>query len=169
MRYGTRRQLRSAGLGPADLADLDQLREAYEDFLRGKRSRADVEPLFRAASLQPWFELAWVPREPPEPGEWPDMDFDPAELIATLSCPVLAFFGEDDDWVPVDESIERWRAAAVTGGADLTVVRLPGTSHEPAERSGEVSRLYEETLGDWVASVLREGTGARMDDTAPPS
>jgi pimeloyl-ACP methyl ester carboxylesterase len=35
------------------------------------------------------------------------MDVDPAELLPTLTCPVLALFGGDDDSVPVSTSVAR--------------------------------------------------------------
>ena len=170
MRYGTREQLVRAGYGARELAQLAELRRAYEDYLRGNRSREEVEDLIRGAADSPWFELAWVPRELPEPDAWPDMDFDPAEALGLVACPMLAFFGEDDEWVPVEPSIERWRAAAARAGAPLAVVRLPGTSHQPTlGEPGPVSPVYEEALTGWVARVLRDGTGARMDAGTRPS
>jgi uncharacterized protein len=144
MRYGTREQLRRNDFGEHEQDELLRLRAAFESYLRGDAARAEVEPLVRAAARKPWFDLAWVPAELPEPGWWPDMDFDPAEAIARLSCPILAFFSDDDEWVPVEPSIERWRAAAARGGAPLTVVRLRGTSHEPPPEA------YEQMLMDWL-------------------
>jgi pimeloyl-ACP methyl ester carboxylesterase len=150
MRYGTRRQLIEAGYGDGELERLDQLRAAFEDYLRGVRSREEVEPLVEEAAEAPWFHLGWVPRELPEPDHWPDMDFDPVGALARLRCPVLAFFGEADEWVPVDASIDRFRAAAERAGNSLTVARLPGTTHEPVLASGAVSPVYEHTLVSWL-------------------
>jgi pimeloyl-ACP methyl ester carboxylesterase len=146
MRYGTRRQLIEAGYGDDELGRLDELRAAFEDYLRGVRSREEVQPLVASAAELPWFELAWVPRELPERDHWPDMDFDPVDALARVRCPALAFFGEDDEWVPVSDTVERWRSCA---RGELTVVRLPGTTHEPVV-SGTISPLYEETLVDWL-------------------
>jgi hypothetical protein len=33
------------------------------------------------------------------------MDFDPGVILARVSCPVLAFYGETDEWMPVDDSV----------------------------------------------------------------
>jgi uncharacterized protein len=162
MRYGTRRQLIEAGYGDDELEQLDELRAAFEDYLRGVRSRAELQPLVASAAEAPWFELAWVPRQLPEPDHWPDMDFDPGKALGRLPCPVLAFFGEDDEWVPVDASIDRFRSAAERAGNSLTVARVPGTTHEPVlAASGAVSPLYEQTLVSWLkgSDPLRVGEG----------
>jgi pimeloyl-ACP methyl ester carboxylesterase len=151
MRYGTRRQLIEAGYGDDELGQLDELRAAFEDYLRGVRSREELQPLVASAAEAPWFELAWVPRELPEPDHWPDMDFDPGKALGRLHCPVLAFFGEEDGWVPVDASIDRFRSAAERAENSLTVTRLPGTTHEPVlAASGAVSPVYEQTLVSWL-------------------
>jgi uncharacterized protein len=150
MRYGTQQQLVRAGHGKRALEELGDLRRAYEDYLRGARGRDEVQPLVDDATERSWFELAWVPRELPEPGSWPDMDFDPLEAFARVSCPVLAFFGEDDQWVPVDRSIDGFRSVATRIGLAMSVTRLPGTTHEPVLASGPISPLYEATLVDWI-------------------
>jgi uncharacterized protein len=153
MRYGTAEQVRRAGFGPQALAELATLRAAYEDYLRGHTERTPVQALVDRLSDQPWFPLAWVPRDLPLPGAWEDMDFDPAAIFTRVRCPVLLFYGEDDEWVPVDESIAAWqRAAAEAGNAEMTIVRLPGTTHHPTLHGGRdlasISPLYTEHLLD---------------------
>jgi pimeloyl-ACP methyl ester carboxylesterase len=101
------------------------LRETYEGYLRGDIERGAAQALVDRAAERPWFELAWVPRELPAPGSWPDMDFDPRAAIARVRCPVLAFWSAVDEWVPIDESVARWQPAG-----PLTVVRLPDATHE---------------------------------------
>ena len=149
--YGTRAQLAQAGHTERALEELADLRAAYEEYLRGEHPRSQAQAAVDAAAREPWFELAWVPRELPEPGSWPDMDFDPLQPLSRVRCPVLALFGERDEWVPVKESIERFQSAAQTAGFDLTVRRLPDTTHEPLlASSGSISPLYEETLTTWI-------------------
>src|SRR2546423_2338599 len=55
--------------------------------------------------------------------------------------------GEDDDWIPIDESIAAWRRA---GGDEVEIVCVPGTGHDPVLVSGEVSPRYTETLVTWL-------------------
>jgi pimeloyl-ACP methyl ester carboxylesterase len=85
------------------------------------------------------------------------MDFDPAPLFASVNCPTLLFYGEDDEWTPADASIAAWRAATP---AQLTVVRLPGASHFPTLNGGRgiasISPLYTQTLLEWLdSSIIR--------------
>jgi pimeloyl-ACP methyl ester carboxylesterase len=86
------------------------------------------------------------------------MDFDPGVILARVSCPVLAFYGETDEWMPVDDSVAAWRSAQARGALiDLRIVRLPGADHLPT-RGGEpslaaISTRYAETLARWVRSV----------------
>jgi hypothetical protein len=110
-----------------------------------------------AEADEPWFEHAWVRREIPErPGFWPDMDFDPFPIFARVRVPTLLFYGEDDEWQPIDASIDTWRrAATVAGNDDLTIVRLAGTRHAPTLRGDAdpsvVAPEYERRLLAWLA------------------
>ena len=72
---------------------------------------------------------------------------------------MLLFYGEEDEWTPVDESIAAWqRAAATAGNGEVMVVRLPGTSHHPTLRQRQdieaISPLYSETLVRWLTQRL---------------
>jgi pimeloyl-ACP methyl ester carboxylesterase len=68
-------------------------------------------------------------------------------VFAEVRVPTLLFYGEDDEWIPIDESVEAWRRAR---GDEIEIVRLPGTGHDPTLASGEISPLYTETLVGWL-------------------
>ncbi len=156
MRYGTAEQVRRAGYGEDALAELAELRAAYEDYLRGQAERAITQALIDRMTGRPWFPLAYVPDELPEQGAWEDMDFDPEPIFAHVTCPTLLFYGEDDEWTPADESIAVWRRAAA---GEVAVVRLPGASHHPTLHGGRdiasISPLYTQTLLDWIEARLK--------------
>lgn len=86
---------------------------------------------------------AWVPRQLPDAGSWPDMDFDPREAISRVRCPVLAFWSSADEWVPIERSIARWRPAGA-----LTTLRLPDATHEPSPGA-----LYERELCRFLDAI----------------
>ncbi|HEU0028389.1 MAG TPA: alpha/beta hydrolase [Ktedonobacterales bacterium] len=155
MRYGTAEQVRRAGYGADALAQVAELRAAYEEYLRGRAGREPTQALIDRMAAQPWFPLVYVPDELPPPGVWEDMDFDPEPIFARVLCPTLLFYGEDDEWTPADESIAVWRRAAA---GDVTVTRLPGASHHPTLNGGldiaSISPLYTRTLVDWIAARL---------------
>ncbi|MEA2660754.1 MAG: uncharacterized protein QOH08_326 [Chloroflexota bacterium] len=157
MRYGTAKQARAAGHSEAEVEALLALRAAVEAFGRGARPRAEVQALVDRAKAEPWFERAHVrPELPDGPGFWPDMDFDPAPLIAAVRVPTLLFYGEDDEWQPTDTSVAAWQRA---GTRELMIARLPKTGHAPTAAGGtdvaSVLPRYTDTLGAWVRRIAR--------------
>lgn len=152
MRYGTAEQLRRNGHGDDEaLAELLELRGALEDAIRD-RSRLDAsQAVVDRYAGRPWFPLAHVPRTLDPSAGWPDLDFDPAPILAAVRCPVLLFYGETDEWTPIEPSIAAWQRA---GNGDLTVVRLPGTGHAPTvggvHDRDAISPAYTRALVDWL-------------------
>jgi uncharacterized protein len=152
MRYGTVKHARQAGYGDDVARRIVELRGALEGFQRGRLPRAEAQRAIDMAANEPWFEHAYVRRElPNEPGFWPDMDLDPAAVFARVRIPTLLFYGEDDEWQPIDASIAAWRRS---GNDDLTIVRLAGTGHAPTLGGGEerdaISPEYERSLVAWL-------------------
>src|SRR5262249_54771733 len=136
------------------------LRAAVDDYHRGTGDRSTAQALIDRCSRRPWFPLVHIHRElPAQPGTWKDMDFDPEQTFARVSCPVLAFYGETDEWIPIQDSIAAWRRAGqVAGNHDITVVELPGCDHLPVrDRRWDldaISALYADTMRSWLADRL---------------
>ncbi|MHB8630827.1 MAG: alpha/beta hydrolase family protein [Candidatus Limnocylindria bacterium] len=152
MRYGTAKQARLFGHSAAEVDALLALRTAFEDYARGRRPRAEVQAEVDRAKDAPWFPRAWVRTElPAAPGFWPDMDFDPAPVFAQVAVPVLLFYGEADEWQPIEASIAAW------AGAGRTVIRVRGTAHGPTLRGerdlASVSPDYTDSLLTWLRRV----------------
>ncbi len=165
MRAGCANQLRKHGYSERDVEDLVNTRLAVEGFHRTGRNRTSVQATLDWASAQPWFAHAYLsPVLPTAPGTWRDMDYDPQPALDHLVCPVLAFYGESDEWMPIAESLDAWDAAQSRGSLrDLAVVRLPGADHLPT-LGGEVdpdaiTMEYSQTLIRWVIA-----TAARTSD-----
>ena len=158
MDYGTAKHLRGAGYDEREVARLLRARAAVAGWRRGRVPRDEAQAAIDEIADAPWRELAYVPRDLAEAGAWPDMDFDPMPIFAKVKVPVLLFYGEDDEWQPIDASVAAWRrAAAEAGNDDLTVLRLPGTGHAPT-RGGRkeleaVDPHYERALTAWLSRV----------------
>jgi len=156
MRFGTDDHLRRAGFGCDDRAALEVLRRKYEAFQRGDLERASLQAQLDEVADRPWFEFSWVPETAPDSPSWPDMDFDPAPSMATVPCPVLAFYGEQDEWVPVGASVARWHASLPEG--QVTTMVLEGVRHHlfETESAGRQrpSNAYERQMVSWLAAVL---------------
>ena len=163
MRYGTAEQLRRHGHGDDEaLRELAELRGAFEDALRDGNRREAAQAVVDRYADRPWFPLAYVPRTLDPSDEWPDMDFDPALILASVRCPVLLVYGEEDEWTPVEPSIAAWRRTAATAGnAELTVVRLAGTDHAPTAGGlhdrDAISPAYTRTMTSWIDERLGDG------------
>jgi hypothetical protein len=155
MRYGTAEQLRRHGFGDEEaLREAAELRAAFEDALRDPDGILAAQAVVDRYAGRPWFELANVPQILDPSDDWPDMDFDPAPILAQVRCPVLLFYGEEDEWTPVEPSLAAWERSA----ADVTVVRLAGTDHAPTLGGGHdrdaISPDYTRALVDWVEQRL---------------
>lgn len=158
MRHGCATQLRAHGYSDDDVASMTATREAVEHYLRTGQQGAAAQAALDRAAARSWFPLAWLPSTLAEPGSWRDMDVDPQPVFARVSCPVLAFYGESDEWIPVDASVAAWRAARAGALTGLTVVRLPGTDHLPTiggvEDPAMISELYRSTLTGWIRTTV---------------
>ena len=118
------------------------------EWMRGA-DRAELESAVAEGRGQDWWPKAFFPEELPgdeardEVRE--ELDFDPAPVFAEVKVPTLLFYGDEDEWIPVPESIAAWKKARPS--ADVVVV--PGTGHEPAVDE-VVDPLYERTMLDWL-------------------
>lgn len=162
MLYGTAKHVRAAGFGDAAADRVTAARRIVDEHRRGRGSLAEAQRAIDEISDEPFFGLAYLPRHASELGPWPDMDFDPEPIFAQVRVPTLLFYGEDDEWQPIDESVAAWRrAATLAENDDVSVVRLPGTGHAPT-RDGKkdetaVDPEYERTLIGWLRRVTRLG------------
>jgi len=157
MRFGIAKHARAAGRSEVEVDSLLALWNAFTDYARGARPRAEVQSLIDRAKSESWFELAHVrPELPEEPGFLPDMDFDPAPVIAAIQVPTLLFYGDDDEWQPTDASVAAWERA---GTRDLMIARIPKTGHAPTAPGGtdvaSVLPRYTDTLSAWIKRVAR--------------
>ena len=163
MLYGTAKHARMAGFDEDAARRIVATRRKVDDLRRGRLALAEAQAAVDSISGEPFFEHAWTPPDLAAADlTWRDMDFDPEPIFSGVRCPTLLFYGEDDEWSPIDASIATWqRATAASGNRDVTIVRLPGTGHEPTRggtgRIEDIDELYERTLVEWLVRVTRSG------------
>ena len=165
MRYGTAEQLRRAGYGAEALSELAELRSACERVLRGDGGLAEAQTTIDRFAERPWFSLAYLPRTIPPEARWTDIDFDPEPVFEQVRCPVLLFYGEHDEWTPIDATLAAWsRAGAVSANDAVRVVRLAGADHAPTIggrlEASAISPAYEQALLGWLDEILPSGRRA---------
>ena len=154
MVYGTTKHAREAGFGLDAERAIVALRRTVDEWRRGHVTRDTAQAAVDAASGQAWFEHAWVKRTLGD-GKWPNMDLDPEPVFSRVRVPVLLFYGDDDEWQPIERSMAAWRrAAARAANDDVTIVRLAGTRHAPTlggrEDATAIAPEYERTLVAWL-------------------
>ncbi|MGA8302915.1 MAG: alpha/beta hydrolase [Thermoplasmata archaeon] len=175
MRYGTAEHLRRAGFGADAQAELLELRLAFEGTVRGTISRSATQKLVARYVSRRWFPLAWVPRRIQPRLVWPDMDFVPRKIFGQIGVPTLLFYGETDEWNPINPSIESWRVAQEESqNRDITIVRPRGTAHVPTIGSGMNARAispdYTHAMIDWLTTrIARLSPPPRLSSEAPES
>jgi uncharacterized protein len=160
MRYATAEQLRRAGQGRDAIERAERLRVAYEAWVHapdepsGDRLRADLE----AASREQWWPLVFLDTSLPDArgrAEWiAEMGLDPLPIFAATRVPTLLFYGEEDEWSPVEPSITAWQRARADG---IEVVVIPGAAHD-LTMEGRLAPAYQERLLAWLSRpTLRAG------------
>jgi pimeloyl-ACP methyl ester carboxylesterase len=155
MRYGVARHLRDAGYDEATVREVDRL---WVDALRALRGDAgaleELPARLRAAAVEPWWPLAFLPEAVPagaiREALLREMEHDPRPSFASVRCPVLAIYGADDEWTPVEESVRTWRAAQ---GDNVTIAVLDGGHHDPLDGDARVEAEYGRVLADWVRRI----------------
>jgi uncharacterized protein len=133
-------------------AEAERLWEHALDWMRGG-DRAPLEAAVAEAKTKPWWKTAWFPEEPiPDEARTEvraELDFDPTAVFARVRVPTLLVYGDEDEWIPVDESLAAWREAR---GEEIDIVMVLGTGHEPAHGE-DVSPEYEESLETWLRAT----------------
>ncbi|OLC55415.1 MAG: hypothetical protein AUH85_09330 [Chloroflexi bacterium 13_1_40CM_4_68_4] len=160
MLYGTAKQARIAGFGDDAAGRIVAVRRVVDEHRRGRLTLAQAQAAVDSIRGEPFFEHAWTPATlAGRDLTWRDMDFDPEPIFAGVRVPTLLFYGEDDEWSPIDASIATWRRAAErAGNRDVTIVRLAGTGHEPTVgatgRIEDITPEYERTLVSWLRRTM---------------
>jgi uncharacterized protein len=122
------------------------------DWMRGG-DRAPLEAAVAEGRTKAWWKTAWFPEEVPgdeaRDAVRAELDFDPTSVFARVRVPTLLVYGDEDEWIPVDESLAAWREAR---GDEIDIVMVLGTGHEPAHGE-DVSSEYEESLLTWLRAT----------------
>ena len=148
-RYALHQQLRREGRTPAQIATRLDAFDAMAGMLRhgvGFDS-AQVQLVALGADDGAGFVAA-------DGREWglarAILDHDPRPAMRRIDVPVLALFGADDEIVPVEESVEVFRAEVRP--ERLTVAVLPGGDHRV--QTGDPPRLVDGYAATLIGFIL---------------
>jgi uncharacterized protein len=153
MVYAVERQLSLAGYDGDVVARALELRQRFEDWVRGgdPEQGEQLAAELRAAIEEPWWSDVWLPPTLlDEEGRrlWiEEMDFDPRPVFARVRVPTLLFYGTADYWTPVEPSVQAWRAAR---SDEVEIVVIHEAKHDLSLPDGSLSPEYERTLVNWL-------------------
>jgi pimeloyl-ACP methyl ester carboxylesterase len=160
MLYGAAKHARMAGFDEDVVQRVVTIRRIVDDRRRGRIPLETAQAAVDQVKDEAWFAHSHLPQKLDGLMFWPDMDFDPAPIFANVRVPTLLFYGEDDEWSPIDASVAAWeRGAERANNGDVLVQRLTGTGHFPtlggAEAIDAISPEYESRLVEWLGRVTR--------------
>ena len=131
MMFATESILAIKGYDDREIAIALAARRAVDGHLRGEMTAAQAQPLLDAAIPRPWFKDIYMsPRlGDPKTSRWlKEMRHDPLAVLPTVRVPTLLVYGADDPWIPVEESVRRYRELRLAD-RDMQIAVLPGLDH----------------------------------------
>jgi len=142
-------------------------RTVVDDYVRGKRSRAEAEAAEDGIRTEPWYRDTWLKGNIDDP-EWrQQINNNPLLALAGSRVPTLVIFGQNDPWVPVAASLSALRSRSrdfpqatvrVIDGADhAMMLGVPPTQQLDSQLAAQVAPnapAYFALLGAWLASTI---------------
>jgi uncharacterized protein len=126
------RELRANELSPSAIAEaLAWLDERTERLIAGEPARTVLEDQARLSD-RPWYAVTTQYFDNEEMLAFLAglLDFEPADVLPQVSCPVLALFGAADDLVPVSQSVATYaRHLPQLLGDPHGIAVFPGADH----------------------------------------
>lgn len=167
MNFAVENILRVQGQPQAVIDRAIAARVAVDEYVRGRRSRAEAEAAEAGIRQEAWYGDTWIRGNIDDP-EWKQqISNDPLAALAGSRVPTLILFGQGDPWVPVGASLSALQARAadfpqatwqVIDGADhAMMLGVPpeqqmdtafATAAEPD------APAYFALLGAWLARTL---------------
>jgi uncharacterized protein len=153
MFYANAEQLRRHGYDDQIVGRALALRGRFEDHVHGREVDEEALGADLVAGLdEPWWEHMFLPPvllDDEGKQLWiEEMDYDPRPSFAAVRVPTLLFYGADDEWSPVEPSVEAWRES----GAPAEIVVIPHAGHDLRLPDGTLSPGYERKLVEWLTA-----------------
>jgi uncharacterized protein len=159
-------ELRARGLPESDIEQASSLRrEVYSYLYSGEgyeKAKMDLDqgrarPWYKEVNTQQdrLFERLQKPSELSKVSRFArEMHYDPVPALEALHVPTLFLFGDQDQLIPVEKSVEVIRhVQAQAGRHDFTIQVFPGVDHGMRlATNGEISPEYLAAMRTWLAA-----------------
>jgi dienelactone hydrolase len=166
MSYSARTALEQAGYPDTIREYVTGLRQRVDAYYRGTLPRALVQAEIDSVRSEPWFPLSFVAAQLPEDvkrSKWfYELDYEPLGVWAQLRQPALFLYGEHDVWVPVQESIQAYRAATAHM-PDVTIEQIAGADHLMAETNSLTNAGSSDRISTSYLTILQTWLRQRFD------
>jgi uncharacterized protein len=161
MNYGVGNTLRKGGFPEQVIDRAIAIRNQVDEYYRGHVTREVVQAEVTRARGEAWFPEAYIDATLPHDvtlDKWYyEFDYDPLPVWRQVDQPTLFIFAEDDQWVPVPESMSNFKVATAHL-QDVTMAQIEGTDHLMGKidtpTTSEVSDQYLEVMIDWLITRL---------------
>jgi pimeloyl-ACP methyl ester carboxylesterase len=158
--YQFANRLRAQGFSEEEIRDANKAVKQLYDYVRTKINPEAAQAALDRAWQNRWASVVFASRRIPTDEEmstwiqWREIDRSPTYDWERLSVPVLAFWGEHDNVVPVQASIERIREALnKAGNQDVTIMIIPEADHNLMRQPNPENMPapeYLETMIEWI-------------------
>jgi dienelactone hydrolase len=170
-------ELRAQGVPESDVREASAVRRDIWSYMSNGNGYEKVKAELEQARTKGWFGKAKVQQDDsfgtlPAPAEWSKQPahstqwftkeavYDPVLALRALKVPALFLFGDQDQLIPVKESIAVInRVLAEDGHHDFTIREFPNDDHgmrlTTGEASGEIDPEYLKTMQGWLATHVR--------------
>lgn len=158
--YQNANRLRAQGFSEEEIRAASAALGQLYDYVRTRKNPETAQAALDRAWQNRWASVVFASRQIPTEEEmstwiqWREINRSPAHDWERLRIPVLAFWGERDDVVPVEPSIERIREALKkAGNEDVTIMIIPGADHNLMRQPNPENLPapeYLRTMIDWV-------------------
>jgi uncharacterized protein len=171
-------ELRAQGVPESDVREASAVRRDTWNYMSNGNGYEKVKAEWEQARTRGWFGKAKVQQDDsfgtlPTPAElskqpahstqWFKQEavYDPVPALRALKVPALFLFGDQDQLIPVNESVAVIRRIlAEDGHQDFTIREFPNDDHvmrlTTGEASGEIDPEYLETMRAWLTTKVRK-------------
>jgi pimeloyl-ACP methyl ester carboxylesterase len=167
-------ELRARGVAETDIQEASTLRREIYNYLFDGKGYEQAKADLNEARPKPWYNEVKTQQDHLfEPLQKPseltqrdhpnivrfarEMHYDPVPALQALRVPALFLFGDQDQLIPVEKSVEVIRRVlAEDKPRDFTIRVFPNVDHEmrlaAGEAMGAIDPDYLKTMRDWLST-----------------
>jgi uncharacterized protein len=166
-------ELRRQGVPENQVAEASATRRAIWNYMATGKDYDSTKIAFDSARSKPWYSQVATQQDRlfdpiPTPadfsgpgyqhGNWftREMNYDPVPALEALKVPTLFLFGDQDQLIPVQTSVDIIRRVqSEPGHHDFTIQVFPGLDHAMFTADGNLSPDYLQAMQSWLSSHIQ--------------